>query len=94
MRGVGRSNEKRKPTHRIQATQNTWQTEAVQLASEELRLWSAERGGWFLPPTESEVDRLHQTRRADREAQARAELEQEVARLRAQLKGLSEAEES
>ena len=33
-----------------------------------------------------------ETRRANREAQARAELEQEVARLRAQLKGNAESE--
>ena len=92
------------------------------LATEALRLWDEERGDWFLPPAESEADRLRQTRRADqeaqradrearradrearrvaqevrradREAQTRAELEQEVARLRAQLKGFSESEES
>lgn len=38
------------------------------LATEELRLWDEERGDWFLPPAESEADRLQQTRRADREA--------------------------
>ena len=78
------------------------------LATDALRLWDEERNDWFLPPAESEADRLHQTRRAEREAyradqearradqeaQARAELEQEVARLRAQLKGNSERKES
>ena len=69
------------------------------LATDALHMWDAERDDWLLPP--AEADRLHQTRRteretqradqeahrADREAQVRAELGQEVARLRAQLTG-------
>ena len=38
------------------------------LVTDALRLWDEERDDWFLPPAEAEADRLHQTRRAEREA--------------------------
>ncbi len=83
-------------------------TEALRLWDEERGDWflpPAESEADYLRQTRradreaqratQEVRRANQeVRRADREAQARAELEQEVARLRAQLKEFSESEES